>query len=251
MFKLGWKKDPKDERDIASVRRFKVTGKKLPSNFELPYQIPVYDQGNIGSCVANSGCAAYLYELLENGKGVNDLKLSRLFAYYNIRKMNGWEDEDSGAYIRDVFKSFNKDGVSEEKFWPYLEHKFTTVPPVESYENAKLHKAIKYARVEQTKSAIQQTLYSGATVSFGFSVYENFVYGTWDKTTGKMPKPKGEHLGGHAVTLIGWHSRKKCFLIQNSWGEDWGLKGKFWMPYIYVLDPSISDDFWCIEESTL
>src|SRR5262249_39263695 len=28
----------------------------------------------------------------------------------------------------------------------------------------------------------------------------------------------------HAVTLIGWDDSKKAWLIQNSWGSDWGTK---------------------------
>jgi hypothetical protein len=65
-----------------------------------------------------------------------------------------------------------------------------------------------------------------------------------------MPIPKkGERLvGGHAVTLIGYDDSKQAFLIQNSWGTEWGLNGKFWMPYSFALDSRECDDFWCIDE---
>ena len=107
---LNWKRQPKDERDLKSVRKL-LAPKKLPSSFELDLQIPVYDQGSIGSCVANSACAAYRYESAQKFDNF-DFEPSRLFVYYNARKLQGWGKEDSGAYIRDGFKSLNKFGLA-------------------------------------------------------------------------------------------------------------------------------------------
>ena len=55
-------------------------------------------------------------------------------------------------------------------------------------------------------------------------------------------------MGGHAVAIIGFSDSKKAFLIQNSWSEDWGKNGRFWLPYSFALNPNEADDFWCIEE---
>ena len=37
-------------------------------------------------------------------------------------------------------------------------------------------------------------------------------------------------------------------MIQNSWGLSWGINGKFYMPYSFLLNSNEADDFWCIEE---
>ncbi|MGI8571877.1 MAG: peptidase, partial [Solirubrobacteraceae bacterium] len=34
----------------------------------------------------------------------------------------------------------------------------------------------------------------------------------------------------------------------NSWGEGWGQAGYFTMPYAYLLNPSLSSDFWTIRQ---
>lgn len=244
---LNWKKEPVDERDIVS-KRYTLAPVSLPEKYELPLQIPVYDQEDIGSCVANSACACYRYE---SAQILNSFEFnpSRLFVYYNARSIQGWENEDSGSYIRDGFKALNKWGLASESVWPYITKDFAKKPTTEVYTDGLLNVTVKYATVEQSESIIKQTLLSGAAVSFGFNVYSSF-FGYWESTTGVMPIPKSnENLeGGHAVTIIGWDNSKKAFLIQNSWGTSWGLNGKFWMPYSFLLNPNEADDFWCIEE---
>ena len=244
---LNWKREPVDKRDIPS-KRYSLAPISLPEKFELPLQVPIYDQLDIGSCVANSACACYRYE---SAQVLNNFEFdpSRLFVYYNARSIQGWENEDSGSYIRDGFKALNKWGLAKESIWPYITKDFAKKPTPEVYTDGLNNITIKYGTVNQSESAIKQTLMSGAAVSFGFNVYSSF-FGNWEKTTGIMPIPKpNEYLeGGHAVTIIGWDDSKKSFLIQNSWGLDWGLQGKFWMPYSFLLNSNEADDFWCIEE---
>lgn len=245
---LNWKKGPEDSRDYKSVRRLSAPV-QLPSEFELEKQIPIYDQLDIGSCVANSAASCYRFESAQV-IGNFSFDPSRLFVYYNARKIQGWEKEDSGAYIRDGFKAMNKWGLADEKVWPYVTRDFAKEPNSQVYSDGLNNVIVKYARVSQTETAIKETLLSGAAVSFGFNVYSSFMYGSWPgKTPAIMPLPKSSEqlLGGHAVTIIGYADSKKCFLIQNSWGTGWGDNGKFWMPYSFLLNSKECDDFWCIE----
>ena len=245
----NWKKGPEDERDIPSTRHLRVEKVTLPAEFELDRKIPIYDQLALGSCTSNSGCACYRYEWAQK-KNNFDFEPSRLFLYWNTRYLEGTTNEDSGAYIRDVFKALNKWGLAPEEDFPYVISTFTKKPTDLAFQNGLKNLVIKYTSVLPTETVIKQTLLSGAAISFGFNVYQSFEVGNWDSTTGIMPIPKkGESLlGGHAVTITGWNDSKKCFKIQNSWGEEWGLGGYFWMPYSFLLNPSECDDFWCIDE---
>jgi C1A family cysteine protease len=203
-----------------------------------------------GNCTAHSSTLCFRYEVAQI-KNNFDFEPSRLFQYYNTRKLQGWESEDSGGYIRDSFKAMNKWGLCKESIWPYKDTLQALVkePSTECYEDGLKNVTVKYASVPQSETLIKQTLVSGAAISFGFNVYQSF-YGSWSGTTGIMPTPKpGEELlGGHATAIIGYSNSKKAFLIQNSWSSDWGKGGLFWMPYSFALNPNEADDFWCIEE---
>ncbi|MGL1893223.1 MAG: hypothetical protein OCD02_16430 [Spirochaetaceae bacterium] len=41
----------------------------------------------------------------------------------------------------------------------------------------------------------------------------------------------GKSFGGHAVTVIGYDDEKQAWLIKNSWGRLWGIKGFAWISY--------------------
>ncbi len=64
-----------------------------------------------------------------------------------------------------------------------------------------------------------------------------------------LPKPNETTIGGHAVLAVGYNDAQKRFPIRNSWGMDWGMKGYFTMPYAYLGERNLSDDFWTIRVS--
>jgi C1A family cysteine protease len=66
--------------------------------------------------------------------------------------------------------------------------------------------------------------------------------------TGIMPMPQQSEklMGGHAVLCVGYDDAKKVFIIRNSWGDQWGDKGYFYMPYSYATNTDLATDFWTI-----
>jgi C1A family cysteine protease len=82
---------------------------------------------------------------------------------------------------------------------------------------------------------------------FGFTVYSSFE--SQDvANTGDVPMPTfGERcLGGHAVCAVGYDDDTQTLLVRNSWGQDWGRQGYFSLPYDYVTNRNLADDFWVI-----
>ena len=43
-----------------------------------------------------------------------------------------------------------------------------------------------------------------------------------------------DKLGGHMILILGWN--ETGFIIQNSWGKDWGNEGCGILPYEYRID---------------
>jgi C1A family cysteine protease len=244
--RFGWIPDLPDARDHLFSAPQAILD-DLPSKVDLrPGCPPVYDQGLLGSCTANAINAAFQY--MQKKQKQKDFLPSRLFVYYNERVMLGTVDTDSGAMIRDGVKSVAKAGVCPEVMWPYDITQFTVKPTRQCYTEALKNQALVYRRVLNSNlHQLQGALASGTPVIFGFSVYESFQTAEVAKT-GMVPlPPRGEKmLGGHAVLAVGYDDETQRFLVRNSWGEGWGEGGYCWMPYGYLTDPGLAQDFWAI-----
>jgi C1A family cysteine protease len=48
------------------------------------------------------------------------------------------------------------------------------------------------------------------------------------------------------VLAVGYDDSQQRFIARNSWGDKWGMAGYFTMPYAYLTQSSLSDDFWTI-----
>jgi C1A family cysteine protease len=226
--------------------------KTLPPKSSLRTKMPpVYDQGQLGSCTANSIGAVLEYNELKE-KEPDAATPSRLFIYYNERVMEGTVKQDAGAEIRDGIKSVAQLGAPPETMWPYVIAKFAAKPPAAAYKAATRHEAIRYARVPQDVLALQNVLATGFPISFGFTVYSSFESQVGSNGIVPMPQPNESVLGGHAVVAIGYKTiqGQLYFECRNSWGPGWGDHGYFWMPSAYVTSTTLASDFWTIEQVT-
>ncbi len=105
-----------------------------------------------------------------------------------------------------------------------------------------------YQRVTQDLAQLRGCLASGYPFVIGFSVYESFESDAVAQS-GRvpMPKPSERMVGGHAVLVVGYDHAASRFIARNSWGTSWGRDGYFTMPYAYLLDNDLSDDFWTVK----
>jgi C1A family cysteine protease len=242
----GWIPDLPDHRDFAYAAPLRVAA-ALPAKVDLRRKCPpVLNQGDLGSCTANAIGNAHRFEQMRQGVA-GDFLPSRLFIYYNERAIEGTIQSDSGAQIRDGIKSVAKKGACPEKMWPYVISKFARQPPAAASKEALKHQALSYMRIAQNIALMKGCLASGYPFVFGFTVYDSFESDAVAKSgTVPMPAPGEGVQGGHAVLAVGYDDAKQRITVMNSWGTGWGMKGFFTMPYAYLTDSNLADDFWTI-----
>lgn len=248
-FVPGWLPDLPDHRDFEFTGLCALTA--LPPSVDLrPQDSPIYNQGQLGSCTGNA--IGGMFQFVNRKDAGKDFNPSRLFIYYGERKIEGTVNRDSGAYIRDGMKVINKKGVCTEVTWPYDISKFKIKPTTAAFNEALNHQAIVYQRINNTLSSMKQCLADGYPFVFGFTVYESFETAEVAKT-GNMPMPaKSERaLGGHAIMAVGYDDERQVFIIRNSWGTGWGDKGYFYMPYAYIQNDNLCNDFWTLRQVEL
>ena len=250
--KFGWKPDLPDHRDkvLKFPRLKKNFSEQLPSKVDLRDEHPpIYNQGKLGSCTAHAIATAYQFCEKKEGNKENFMP-SRLFIYYNERKVDDNLEKDAGGSIRDGIKSINCEGVCSESIWKYDITKFRENPPKECYQKAVGHQSLEYFRILQCSAQIKQALNSGYPIIFGMSVFDSFISDEVTQT-GMIPMPKDDEklLGGHAVLLVGYDDEESIWICRNSFGEEWGDKGHFYLPYEFLLkDKKFATDFWMIKK---
>ena len=241
----GWIPDLPDHRDFsyAAPAEFLTA---LPTAVDLRPQCPaVYDQGQLGSCTANAIGGAIEFERLK--QNLSDFVPSRLFIYYNERVIENTVDSDSGAQLRDGMKVVAKLGAPPETDWPYDISKFEDKPPANAFTDAAKNKVVSYQRVNRILNQFKGCLASGYPFVVGFTAYDSLESAQVAHTGHLlMPQPGEGVVGGHAVVSVGYDDQNQWFIMRNSWGPDWGMQGYFTMPYQYLMEANLSDDFWTI-----
>ena len=249
---LNWSRQPGDPRD-HTLKMFRplMGAAQAPVRSDLRVDCtPVEDQGTLGSCTAQALAGATEYLSVRSGLMTPPDK-SRLFAYYNGRRLMGpwYVRTDSGCYIRTVVKAAVRYGICcEKEFWPYDPAKFAVKPPVSAYADASRFQITQYANIAggtalETLANIRLALGRGIPVMFGFDVYPSFMSEEVART-GRMPLPDTRaerRQGGHAVLAVGHDDGRRMLTVRNSWGEKWGDSGYFCMPYDVILAGMASD----------
>ena len=230
------------ERTIdKNLKKFNFIKKNIPSFIDLRNDVnTVYDQEDLSSCTANALCSMIRYNN-------PNLKGSRLFLYYNERVLDNNIFQDVGAKLSDGIQSLLKHGLCHESEWEYDITKYALKPPDECYLSALENKAKLVQNINNDTLSMKLSLINGNPFVVGISIYESFESDEVENSgIVKMPQKDEECLGGHACLVVGYDDEKQHWIMQNSWGPDWGDNGYFYLPYKYLLDPKLSSDLWFI-----
>lgn len=116
-------------------------------------------------------------------------------------------------------------GLVDEKCLPYDINKVEkTFDCAVKTKDCKKYKIADYC-VSSTEDGIKQEVYNHGPIIAVIPVYRDFlIY----KEGLYQVYPKNQRFpSGHAIKIIGWDVRegKNCWIIENSWGEEWGVNG--------------------------
>jgi C1A family cysteine protease len=260
-FNGGWIRQEPSDKDYdldhltsSGLRATLSMAGAPPASVDLrAYDVPIVDQGNLGSCTANA-LAGLLGWYIKKTTGMNYVA-SRLFTYYMTRLLEGRPaNQDTGATIRGTIGSLAVFGVPPETsslkgiVWPYTISKFSQIPPMAVSLAALAYQGVTYALIDKPGTqdvlgTIKSVLAAGFPMEFGFDVFSSYPSAS---KTGifAVPKPGEQIVGGHAVMAVGYDDSMQALLIRNSWGLV-GNAGYFWLPYWYILNNHAAD-FWTL-----
>ena len=235
----------------------------LPEAVSLMYYTPTPgDQGSYGTCVAWSTTYAAMTtcESIMNGRDNQYETTAQVYSpYYLFRVCNPHDiNADNGMVVENALIYLRNYGVpkrkSEETYRDF--NRFN----ISMYDDEPVYKIGFYARLiyhndsNYTKiQRIKKSLSEKKPVVFSYRDYPKSFHkadsSDW-YASGTLTE------GGHAMLIIGYDDNHQnpngiedgAFLIQNSWGTDWGWCGYLWVNYndlaeymyqAYEMSPSI------------
>ena len=240
-FKATALPDPFDARDLEYLPRLEP----LPAvvNQRAAHHVVLHQDGS--SCTGHA-VAGLIDTVLARmpGAGGKPPRVSPYMLYRLGRRYDEFPGEaDAGSSLRGVFRGWFHHGAALAEAWPTLlmnpEPDLSDEAFIRACRERPLgaYYRVNAFRLDDMQSAINELFAVAVSV---------VVHDGWrvpvemeDEITGKrlhviVRSPKDESLGGHAFILVGYN--RIGFLVQNSWGTDWGDKGFATLPYDDWLD---------------
>lgn len=219
---------------------------QLPPRVDLRIHCPpVEDQKRTNSCVAQAVVGALETHQKKAGLPLTDM--SRLFVYWNARKLSGNTHSDTGTLNQMGMAALMAYGACEEQLWPFQEAAVLAEPDARCYQNAAKHEAIQFARTPHGEAALT-ALAEGFPVVFG--MYAPMEFYQVAHKTGVMPEPGQVPTrtppAGHAMLLVGYDLEDRTYLVRNSYGEQFADRGYFRIPFNTLSAWSRERDYWTI-----
>lgn len=199
------------------------------------------NQGSQGSCVGWSSAyaARTIQQARATGENPNKVTFSPSFLYNQIA-LEGCQ----GTYLQRAMEVMKNGGSLPFSKFAYNEKSCSKTPSRQDLIDASAYRTKGFNRLSKGGNnyntdllAIKQNLAQGAPVVIGMMVGGSFMTNMNGKEIWNPSRSdyNMSGFGGHAMCVIGYDDYKTksegAFQIMNSWGEDWGKKGIFWIKY--------------------
>jgi len=194
---------------------------------------PIRNQGKCGSCWAFAATRVVAERVCQRGAQNAAVVAQSPQDMVSCDKSNL---ACRGGYLDRLWKYYEVTGTVTDACFPYVSGAAGVVPACPKNQCvAAGHSWVKTkAKSGSTKNydsveATQEDVIAKGSVLAGFMVYRDFL----SYKSGVYHHVSGGLAGGHAVTIEGWGveagTNTPYWIIANSWGEAWGMKGYFWI----------------------
>jgi len=220
---LNAKKDTPDIRD----RMYEPALIPLQAEIDNRGISVILDQGEEGACTG-FGLAAVI-NFLNAGKSQMQNRVSPRMLYEMAKKHDEWPGENyDGSSCRGAIRGWKNMGVCGEDDWRYS----TNTPGELTVARAKAARSCTLGAYYRLRPEIND--YHTALNEVGALYVSADVHSGWfspqTSNSGELAviTPSDVIAGGHAFAIVGYNSQG--FIVQNSWGPDWGTAGyAVWM----------------------
>jgi C1A family cysteine protease len=133
--------------------------------------------------------------------------------------------KDDGTYIHDAIEALAEFGCCKEQLFPFVLSNLNREPPAECYAEAKNYRIKAGMQLTGDLNEMKACLAEGYPFIFSLALYESFL--SAETNGGHVPVPviddelQDTLIGSHAMLAAGYSDRSKCFIVRNSWGEEW------------------------------
>lgn len=203
------------DRNFLLQRRLGPIGAVLPAKKTWAVKAVALDQGQTGTCVAHAWCNFLRTSPIQTNKDIDQLRW-KIYDY--AIKNDEWTDNDN-----DTDRQF---GTS-----------------VRAGAEAVVHfgKLKSYLWAFSLQPAVEWVLTMGPIV-LGTNWYTSMSRPDAEGIVSIKPRDRVE--GGHAYLWRGVDTKRALILCSNSWGDDWGRSGEFYVSF-RDMERLISEDGEC------
>jgi hypothetical protein len=213
-------------------KSFPKTRGELQSSHSLAFLLPpILSQGQLGSCTSWS-TAYYGMTILNRIESSNAsaAPFSPLNLHSRIKIIN-YQDCDKGSSVPGAMNLCKTNGCKRKETDELL-YTCHNVSGQEYYSN----KLYDYKMLSLSVYDIKRALLENSPIVFAIPSFSNYsgwesklnlVDGVWNGLSSNVID------GLHAMTIVGYDDNKGggAFQIVNSWGDDFGQNGFFWLKY--------------------
>jgi hypothetical protein len=239
-WQLTARPDAIDFRDRFFVPR---VSSAPPLTMFARHPLPVKHQGATNACTGFA-LSLVVEHLLRDAERELDDAISAHMLYSMARRYDEFPGStaDEGSSLRGALKGWFKHGACRHRLFPGMD----MPPAAQRIEDDWWYDAVRrplgaYYRIDPTQLADMHA----ALHEVGILYVSSVCHSGWDAGSRQRPRrqrptriedvweipvqPGEAAHGGHAFAIVGYNERG--FLIQNSWGTDWGTHGYAVMSY--------------------